>query len=200
MNQTRSSGPSFTKNIVYPRPAFTKIMTQWADGEWDALIKEDREGTMDALRGTVERLVLPPSCTRMRQEILSGGGGGPAGERAGKAPVKTLMGIIIGNLRYYGYIHRDGERWQVCPLTPRQIHLVRLMAQGNTLKGIAHHLGVAHSTTRRICQTAMEWCEVNTSTGLVGRALYDGWIPGRSEAENLRRNLGDKLGPGYITR
>lgn len=200
MNQTRSSEPTYTKSILYPRPAFTKIITEWADGNWDVMIKADREGTLGALKGTVDRLKLPASCDQMRQEILSGGGGGPAGEREGKQPSRVLMGIIIGNLRYYGYIHREGARWILPPLTPRQIHLVRLMSQGNTLKGIARHLGVAHSTTRRICQTAMEWSDVNTSTGLVGRALYEGWIPGRSESENLRRNLGAKLGPGYITR
>lgn len=188
------------KTILYPRPALTRVITQWADGEWDLLMLANRKDALFAIRGTVDRLVLPARCTRMRQEILSGGGGGPTGERAGREPRKELLGILLGNLRYHGYIYREGDSWTLSPLTPRQIHLVGLMADGHTLKSAASRLGVAHSTTRRICQTAMENTGVHTATGLVGKTLYQGWMPGRSESENLARNLGDTLGPGYITR
>jgi DNA-binding NarL/FixJ family response regulator len=188
------------KTILYPRPALTRVITQWSDGEWDLLMTANREAALFAIRGTVDRLVLPARCTRMRQEILSGGGGGPAGDRAGREPRKELLGILLGNLRYHGYIYREDNRWRLSPLTPRQIHLVGLMTDGYTLKSAATRLGVTHSTTRRICQTAMETIGVHTSTALVGKTLYQGWMPGRSESENLERNLGDTLGPGYITR
>lgn len=177
-----------------------QVITEWSGGDWDLLVKSNRENTLEALRNTVERLVLPSRCTRMRQEILRSGGGGPAGERAGDEPRRALLGILLGNLRYHGYIYRVGKGWELSPFTPRQTHLVRLMSQGDSLKTIALHLGVAHSTTRRVCQAAMEATDTHTSSGLVGMALYEGWIPGRAESENLRRNLGDTLGPGYLTR
>ena len=188
------------KTILYPRPAYTRAIIQWADGEWDLMIKADRETTTVALRTTVERLLLPPAVNRMRQEILGPGGGGPAGERAGQAPRQELLNILLGNLRYHGYIHRNGSGWSISPLTPRQTHLVRLLGSGFTLKSAATHLGIMHSSTRRICQGAMESTGLHTSTGLTAQAYYRGWIPCHAESENLARQLGRNLGPGYITR
>lgn len=189
-----------TKNILYPRPAYTQAIIQWADGEWDLMVKSSREETMDAVRVTIERLVLPLACERMRREILSPGGGGPGGARPGGEPSKKLLGILLGNLRYHGYIHRDGDGWTQSPLTPRQTHLVRLMSEGASLKRAATLLGVTHSTTRRICQAAMENTGTHTSAGLVGTVLYNGWMPGRNERRNLEKNLDPYLGPGYVTR
>lgn len=189
-----------TKNILYPRPAHTRVITAWADGDWDLLVKANREETLHALRSTVDRLILPVRYSRMRQEILSGGGGGHAGERPGQEPRRELLGVLLGNLRYHGYIYREGAGWALSPLTPRQTHLTRLLAEGNSLKRAAALLGVMHSTTRRICQTAMEATDSHTQAGLVGMAMYRGWLPGRSESENLAANLRDALGPGYLTR
>lgn len=188
------------KTILYPRPAYTRVIIQWADGEWDQMVSANRDTTLFALKGTVDRLVLPPAVTRMRQEILSPGSGGPEGELAGQAPRKELLDILLGNLRYHGYIHRDGSGWVMNPLTPRQLHLIKLLAQGHTLKSAASYLGIKHSSTRRICQGAMETTGLRTSTGMTAQAYYRGWIPCRNESENLARRLGRNLGPGYITR
>ena len=188
------------KNILYPRPALTRVILNWSDAGWDTLVSNDREGTLDALRITVSRLVLPAQYDRMRKEILGQGGGGSAGDRAGHEPRKELLGVLLSNLRYHGYIHRQGSQWELSPLTPRQTHVIKLLSQDYTLKSAAELLGVNHCSTRRVCQTAMEWVGVHTSTALVGQSLYQGWIPGRAESENLARNLGPALGPGYITR
>lgn len=190
------------KTILYPRPAYTQIIIDWSDGNWNELVadRRSREAVLYALRGSVQRLVLPPRYARMRNEILSPGGGGPTGERAGQEPQRALLGVLIGNLRYHGYIYRIGNGWALSPVTPRQTHLIRLLAEGNSLKRVASLFGVEYSSTRRICQGALETTGAGTSAGLVGMALYEGWIPGRSESENLARNLGDGLGPGYFTR
>lgn len=164
------------------------------------MVGADRDTTMIALKSTIERLVLPWAVTRMRQEILAPGGGGPTGDRAGQAPRPELLGILLGNLRYHGYIHRDGTGWVISPLTPRQIHLVQLLCAGFTLKSAATRLGIKHSSTRRICQGAMESTGLHTSAALTAQAYYQGWIPCRAESENLARQLGTNLGPGYITR
>jgi len=64
-----------------------------------------------------------------------------------------------------------GVRQPEPDLTPRQIELLRLVADGHTNHQIARRLGVADSTVRKHLENIFERLQVSSRTAAVARAF-----------------------------
>ena len=65
---------------------------------------------------------------------------------------------------------------QVEPLTPREIEVLRLVAQGMTNREIGRELGISHRTVQGHLANVYGKLQVNSRTEAVTEALKRGWI------------------------
>lgn len=89
----------------------------------------------------------------------------------------SLPGRALSTLMYDGpgddgVAHADDP----CPLTPRQLELIRALAQGRQYKEIAHDLGLSASTVRSHLHFAYERLGVSDRAQAVLIAASRGWI------------------------
>ncbi len=64
----------------------------------------------------------------------------------------------------------------ICPLSPRQLQCVTLLADGESTKLIAHKLGISTHTVSAYLKMSREKAGVSKETALVAKALREGWI------------------------
>lgn len=64
----------------------------------------------------------------------------------------------------------------ICPLSPRQIEVVGLMADGKSAREISIILGLSHNTINSYIATALDVTGTCKATGLVAHCLRKGWI------------------------
>ncbi|MGD1992718.1 MAG: response regulator transcription factor [Anaerolineae bacterium] len=69
-----------------------------------------------------------------------------------------------------------GAAQQVEPLTPREIEVLRLAAEGMTNRAIGHELGISHRTVQGHLASVYGKLDVNSRTEAVTEALRRGWI------------------------
>ncbi len=73
--------------------------------------------------------------------------------------------------------HRpEGAADQVEPLTPREIEVLRLVAQGMTNRAAGRELGISHRTVQGHLASIYDKLDVNSRTEAVTEALKRGWI------------------------
>lgn len=65
---------------------------------------------------------------------------------------------------------------QICPLSPRQIEVVGLMADGKSAREISGILGISTNTINSYIATALDVTGTCKATGLVAHCLRRGWI------------------------
>jgi two-component system response regulator DesR len=65
---------------------------------------------------------------------------------------------------------------QTCPLTPRQLEVIALAADGLTMDQIGSRLYLSVDTVRTHSKDAMRRSGLHSTTGLVALALRQGWI------------------------
>jgi DNA-binding NarL/FixJ family response regulator len=70
----------------------------------------------------------------------------------------------------------EGAAGQVEPLTPRELDVLRLAAQGLTNRAIGHQLGISHRTVQGHLASIYGKLGVNSRTEAVTEALRRGWI------------------------
>lgn len=63
-----------------------------------------------------------------------------------------------------------------CPLGRRQIEVVRMMADGKSVKEMSDILGISHNTINSYIATALDVTGTHKATGLVAMCLRKGWI------------------------
>jgi DNA-binding NarL/FixJ family response regulator len=71
------------------------------------------------------------------------------------------------------YLDAERCRHPVPELTPRQIHLLRLLAAGHTNSQIARRLGISEGTVRTHLENIYERLGVSSRTAAVTRAFPD---------------------------
>jgi len=71
---------------------------------------------------------------------------------------------------------RETDAGDPCPLTPRQLELIRALGQGRQYKEIAHDLGLSPSTIRSHLHFAYERLGVSDRAQAVLMASSRGWI------------------------
>jgi len=64
----------------------------------------------------------------------------------------------------------------ICPLNPRQIEVVGLMADDKSAREISSILGISHNTINSYIATALDVTGTCKATGLVAHFLRKGWI------------------------
>ena len=65
----------------------------------------------------------------------------------------------------------------LCPLTPAQVEMVQMLADGKMRKQVADHFGVSEVTIHKQLQEACDRATVvNKDFALVAKALRMGWI------------------------
>jgi DNA-binding NarL/FixJ family response regulator len=65
---------------------------------------------------------------------------------------------------------------QIEPLTPREIDVLRLVAQGMTNREVGQELGISHRTVQGHLASVYDKLQVNSRTEAVTQALKRGWI------------------------
>lgn len=65
-----------------------------------------------------------------------------------------------------------------CPMNPKQLQTVQLLADGRTIEEIANIMGASHQTTRSRVRYAKRYANATSgqSTELVAIAIRNGWI------------------------
>ncbi len=63
-----------------------------------------------------------------------------------------------------------------CPLTPRQLECVTLLADGKSTKLIADQLGISTHTVTVYLKICRDRAGVSKETALVAKAIREGWI------------------------
>jgi DNA-binding CsgD family transcriptional regulator len=63
-----------------------------------------------------------------------------------------------------------------CPLRPRELEAVKLLADGNSAKEIAIIWGRSPWTVNRIITNALRASDQHKTVSLVAKALREGWI------------------------
>ena len=69
-----------------------------------------------------------------------------------------------------------GAADQIEPLTPREIDVLRLVAQGMTNRQVGQELGISHRTVQGHLASIYDKLEVNSRTEAVTEGLKRGWI------------------------
>ena len=69
----------------------------------------------------------------------------------------------------------DGQHWEH-GLTPRQLQVLRLVAEGHSGKQIARELGIQQRTVRGHMTAIFERFHVQNRTGAVVAAWRRGWV------------------------
>lgn len=160
----------------------------------------ERKDVLMGLRMLISRLGMAPRFESLRQECLGSGGpaGGQRGERFGRPPKAILLYALMDNLRLNGYVCPAGTLWRETPLTQRQLHIIRLIAQGSTLKAVGREFGITAHTTTQILGYAMHQLGCKSQVHLVSTVFYRGWLPGVEEQSEILSRLGPDLSQGYI--
>lgn len=160
----------------------------------------ERKEVLMGLRMLISRLGMAPRFENLRRECLGSGGpsGGQRGERFGRPPRAVLLYMLMDNLRLNGYVYQAGRLWRETPLTPRQLHIVRLISQGKTLKAVGHDFGISAHTTAQILGQAMNDLGCKSQVHLASTVFYRGWLPGEEERSEILNRLGPDLSRGYI--
>lgn len=63
-----------------------------------------------------------------------------------------------------------------CPLTNRQVEIVRELSEGNRRKMIAYNFGVSLPSIHNWLKHARELSRTETDEQLVAKAIREGWI------------------------
>ena len=63
-----------------------------------------------------------------------------------------------------------------CPLGRRQVEIVRMMANGKSVREMSDVLGISHNTINSYIATALDVTGTHKATGLVAMCLRKGWI------------------------
>jgi DNA-binding NarL/FixJ family response regulator len=74
------------------------------------------------------------------------------------------------------YLRRTGGAAAAGPLTPRQREILRLVAEGETTKGIARHLGISAKTVEAHRAQLMDRLGIRDVAGLVRYAIRTGLV------------------------
>lgn len=174
------------------------VITRWADFGWETVNQANRRYLIEGVAQCISRLGLPDRIDRMRRESLAvkGWNGTP-----GREPDSALLNVLIGNLRLNGYIYRNmgGDAWKSTPLTARQLHCLRGLAHGDTTVDLSLELGIQLSTVRQVVEKALADTGCATRAELIASMYRYGWLPTEREANNLRKNLGPYVSPGFVT-
>lgn len=64
----------------------------------------------------------------------------------------------------------------ICPLSEKQLQAVQLSAQDKIVKTVAYEMGISTNVVTNYLQIARLKAGVDTTTGLVAKALREGWI------------------------
>lgn len=189
------------KRYYYPRHADIRCAADWANlgDQVFSAYTPYRKDMIIGLRGLIQRLDLGPRYERMRQAVMFPGGGGPSGDLAGHAPNPELKRVLIGNLRLNGYIFQHAGRWQTTPLTARQLHTLRLVNGGASVKQIGREFGIEPHTVRQILHTAMQQHDCSMLAHLVATSYHLGWLPTEEESVKIRLDLSGSVSLGYTT-
>lgn len=172
----------------YPRPRDTEAVLEWDRDGWD--MNRNRKEFLRSVASTIARLGLPEEYDDMRRRATYG---------RQPEPDARLLSVLLGNLRLHGYIVRGSDGvWDQVPLTARQLHCVRLMAQGHTYGRIGSELGISVKTAGDIVRTATREIGAQHPHHLVAVAYQWSWLPTLAESRKIKITLGpDGIAPGF---
>lgn len=95
-------------------------------------------------------------------------------------PVERLAGVIREVMAGRRYIDPDiaatALTAEQCPLTDRELDVLRAGRQASTIAQIAQHLNLAQGTVRNYASTAMQKLGVSTRAEAAQHAWEQGWI------------------------
>ena len=174
----------------YPRPRDTQAVLDWDRYGWD--FRGHHKEFHRSLKSTIARIGLPDQYEEMRRVTVYG-------RRA--EPSELLLPALIGILRLHGYITRGSSgEWEQVPLTARQLHCVRLLAEGHLYDQIGSQLGISQKTVGDIVRTAVREIGARRPSHLVAVAYQWSWLPNLAETRKIKIHLGrDAVAPGYLT-
>lgn len=174
----------------YPRPFDTREVLLWDRHGWG--INQRRKSFQKGVQATIERLGLPDEYEEMRRSALYG---------RRPEPDERLLPALMGNLRMGGYIVRGNNgQWETVPLTSRQLHCLRLLAEGHDYSHIGAELGIARKTVGDIVLTATREIGARHPSHLVAVAYQWSWLPTLAEIRKIKIIVGpDAVVPGYRT-
>lgn len=172
----------------YPRPRDTQAVLDWDRYGWD--IHGRRKEFQRSVQSTIDRLGLPQEYADMRRAATYG---------RRPEPDERLLPVLLGNLRLHGYIVRGSNgAWETVPLTARQLHCVRLLADGHGYARIGGELGISPKTVGDIVLTATREIGARHPHHLVSVAYQWSWLPALTETRKIKITLGpDGIAPGF---
>jgi DNA-binding NarL/FixJ family response regulator len=101
--------------------------------------------------------------------------------------VLDAFGVGEWKLRKYkrigGEIFEGDEEFHY-PLTPREMEILELVAQGMSNRKIAYHLGISHQTVKNHMTAVLRKLGATGRTEAAVSALRRGWIPLRSRRDD----------------
>lgn len=119
-----------------------------------------------------------------------------------------ILSAMLRALRYHGYVYRVGPAPEGrtrpnhyrTPMTGRELHIVRLLAQGHTGVSTETILGMTANTFRKRLYDIRNRVGATTTTHLIATAYENEWIPTRIERDWLDKLSGGPITwPGYIS-
>lgn len=139
---------------------------------WELLAAEDAEGNVLCHRGCpVARLARAGWPLSTRQVIVR--------TRRGRRPVRlATVGVRVGRRQRYVHLLRETRSRPTCSarLTPRQLEVLTLLAEGMPAKVIAARLGISSLTVRNHIRAVLRALDAHSQLEAVARARVGGLV------------------------
>jgi DNA-binding CsgD family transcriptional regulator len=186
----------------YPTPAQIRVVLRWnqrgvrslAPGQpGTAHHTNARTKSLNHLHELMTRLQMHRDFFRMLDQVHR--------RDIGQLPEALLTEILL-YLRIHGYVARStpDQGLAPVPLTGRQLHVIRLLAVGNSLQEVAAELGTDGRSLQGVVARAREEHGCYTTAHLIACCYRNGWLPTHEELRRLFHRTSYLLGPGYIRK
>lgn len=199
------------KNLLYPTEAQISVVVKWCNEGAQALDpasviagvripSPQRARSLQTLGELLRRLDLHDELDWLRRKAFK--------KDLSLHLDEAILSAALRSLRYHGYVYRVGPvpegrtrpNHYRTPMTGRELHILRLLAQGHTGVDVGDALGMGPNSIRqRLYDIRMRFGAVTTAH-LVATAYENEWIPTRIERDRLDRLSGGPVTwPGYIS-